>query len=71
MLLRRACGGLGVDTSGHRSRALSAFDRTPVLPDKDTHHYRVSYPRLLEIQARLRARFLNGEIDDYPVFVTR
>jgi len=27
--------------------------------------YRVSYRRLLEIQARLLARFLNGEIDDY------
>ena len=33
--------------------------------------YRVSYRRLLEIQARLLARFLNGEIDDYPVYVTR
>lgn len=33
--------------------------------------YRVSYRRLLEIQARLLARFLNGEIDDYPVFITR
>jgi CRISPR-associated protein Cas1 len=33
--------------------------------------YRVSYRRLLEIQARLLARFLKGEIEDYPVFVTR
>ena len=33
--------------------------------------YRVSYRRLLEIQARLLARLLDGEIDDYPVFVTR
>ncbi len=33
--------------------------------------YRVSYRRLLEIQARLLARYLDGEIDDYPVFVTR
>ena len=33
--------------------------------------YRVSYRRLLEIQARLLARFLEAEIDDYPVFVTR
>ncbi len=33
--------------------------------------YRVSYRRVLEIQARLLARFLNGEIDGYPVFVTR
>jgi CRISPR-associated protein Cas1 len=33
--------------------------------------YRVSYRRLLEIQARLLARVLEGEIDHYPVFVTR
>ena len=33
--------------------------------------YRVSYRRALEIQGRLLARFLNGEVDDYPVFVTR
>jgi CRISPR-associated protein Cas1 len=33
--------------------------------------YRVSYRRLLEIQARLLARLLDGEIKDYPVFVTR
>ncbi|RIK73875.1 MAG: CRISPR-associated endonuclease Cas4/Cas1 [Planctomycetota bacterium] len=33
--------------------------------------YRVTYRRLLEIQARLLARVLTGEIDAYPVFVTR
>lgn len=33
--------------------------------------YRVSYRRLLEIQARLLARYMEGEITDYPVFVTR
>lgn len=33
--------------------------------------YRVSYRRLLEIQARLLARVLEGEISEYPVFVTR
>jgi CRISPR-associated protein Cas1 len=33
--------------------------------------YRVSYRRLLEIQARLLARVLEGEIGAYPVFVTR
>jgi CRISPR-associated protein Cas1 len=33
--------------------------------------YRVSYRRMLEIQARLLARLLNGEIDEYPAFVTR
>jgi CRISPR-associated protein Cas1 len=33
--------------------------------------YRVSYRRLLEIQARLLARVIDGEIADYPAFVTR
>ena len=33
--------------------------------------YRVSYRRMLEIQTRLLARVLLGEIWDYPVFVTR
>ena len=33
--------------------------------------YRVGYRRLLEIQARLLARYIEGEIEDYPVFVTR
>lgn len=33
--------------------------------------YRVSYRRLLEIQARLLARYLQSEISSYPVFVTR
>jgi len=31
----------------------------------------VSYRRLLEIQARLLARVIEGEIPSYPVFVTR
>jgi len=33
--------------------------------------YRVSYRRMLEIQARLLAKVLEGEIAGYPVFVTR
>jgi CRISPR-associated protein Cas1 len=33
--------------------------------------YRVSYRRLLEIQTRLLARVIEGEISAYPVFVTR
>lgn len=33
--------------------------------------YRVNYRRLLEIQARLLARVLTGEIASYPAFVTR
>jgi CRISP-associated protein Cas1 len=33
--------------------------------------YRVTYRRLLEIQARLLAKILEGELDEYPAFVTR
>jgi hypothetical protein len=33
--------------------------------------YRVSYTRLLEVQVRLVAKLLEGEIGEYPVFVTR
>lgn len=33
--------------------------------------YRVNYRRLLEIQARLLARVLTGELTTYPVFTTR
>ena len=33
--------------------------------------YRVSYRRLLDIQARLLARHLLGELPDYPQFTPR
>ena len=33
--------------------------------------YRVSYRRVLELQARILARFLTGEIPDYIPMVTR
>ena len=33
--------------------------------------YRVSYRRLLEVQVRLLAKVLDGDIGEYPVFVTR
>lgn len=33
--------------------------------------YRLNYRRLLEVQTRLLARLLTGEITTYPVFVTR
>ncbi len=33
--------------------------------------YRVSYRRMLEIQARLLAKYMQGEIGSYPAFTTR
>lgn len=36
-----------------------------------TFGYRVSYRRILEVQARLLGRFLSGELPEYPPFATR
>jgi hypothetical protein len=33
--------------------------------------YRVSYRRLVGVQVRLLVRVIEGEISEYPVFVTR
>ena len=55
-----------------RKRFIAAFERR--LSHEITHPlfgYRLSYRRLLELQARLLGRFLLGELDDYPNFTTR
>lgn len=33
--------------------------------------YRLSYRRMLDVQTRLLAKFVEGSIPQYPVFVTR
>jgi CRISP-associated protein Cas1 len=68
--LRR--GGAVTLTSGGRSRFLRAYERRM---DEEISHpvfgYRISYRRTLEVQVRLLARYLVGEIDAYPPFATR
>ena len=65
--------GTGVNlTNDGRKRFIATFERR--LSQEITHPlfgYRISYRRLLELQARLLARFLLGEILDYPNFTTR
>jgi CRISPR-associated protein Cas1 len=59
-------------TPAGRRRFLQAFERR--LDELVTHPvfgYRLSYRRVLDVQARLFARHLTGEIDEYPEFVTR
>ncbi len=66
-----AAGSVALDADG-RKRFIASFERR--LAQEVTHPqfgYRVSYRRLLELQARLLARHLLGEIEDYPNFVTR
>lgn len=66
-----AAGSVNMAPDG-RKRFIAAFERR--LSHEITHPlfgYRLSYRRLLELQARLLGRFLLGELDDYPNFTTR
>jgi CRISPR-associated endonuclease Cas1/CRISPR-associated protein Cas4 len=59
-------------TDDGRKRFLGTFERR--LNQEITHPifgYKVSYRRLLELQSRLLARYLLGEIPEYPNFTTR
>jgi CRISP-associated protein Cas1 len=59
-------------TAGGRKGFLRAYElRMDTLVTHPLFDYRVSYRRMLEIQARLLARVLEGEITEYPVFTTR
>jgi CRISP-associated protein Cas1 len=66
-----SAGAVALKADG-RKRFIAAFERR--LSHEVTHPlfgYRVSYRRLLEIQARLLGRHLLGEIPEYPQFLTR
>ena len=59
-------------TAGGRKGFFRAYElRMDSLVTHPLFEYRVSYRRMLEIQARFLARVLEGEIAEYPVFVTR
>lgn len=59
-------------TSAGRNSVIGAYERR--METEITHPifgYKVSYRRILEVQSRLLARYLLGEIPEYPSFVTR
>lgn len=56
---------------GRKAFFLAYEQRMDQLVTHPIFRYRVSYRRVLEIQVRLLARMLTGEIEHYPVFVTR
>lgn len=59
-------------TAEGRKGLLRAYEqRMDGLVTHPLFDYRVSYRRVLEIQTRLLARFVMGEIDDLPTFETR
>ena len=65
-------GGVVALTASGRKGFFRAFEmRMDSLVTHPLFEYRVSYRRLLEIQARLLARVLEGEMGEYPVFTTR
>jgi CRISPR-associated protein Cas1 len=65
-------GGAVALTPSGRGKFLRAYERRM---DEEISHpifgYRISYRRTLEVQIRLLARFLTGEIGEYPPFATR
>jgi CRISPR-associated exonuclease Cas4/CRISPR-associated protein Cas1 len=65
--------GPAVNLKPHARKAfIAAYERR--LDQEVTHPvfgYRVSMRRLLEVQARLLARYLCGEIEDYPHYLIR
>jgi CRISP-associated protein Cas1 len=64
-------GAVSLTDSG-RTRFLRLYERR--MDELVTHPifgYRICYRRVLEVQARLLARFLAGEIPEYPGFQTR
>ena len=63
--------GVALTSNGRKSFFRAYELRMDTLVTHPLFEYRVSYRRLLEIQARLLARVLEGEIAEYPVFVTR
>jgi CRISPR-associated protein Cas1 len=68
--LRRA-GAVAMTDAGRRA-VIAAFERRmDTLVTHPVFGYRISYRRVLEVQARLLARALLGEINGYPFFRTR
>ena len=68
--IRRA-GGVALTKAGRRA-VIAAFERR--MDSLVTHPifgYRISYRRILEVQTRLLARCVLGEIEQYPNFCTR
>jgi CRISPR-associated endonuclease Cas1/CRISPR-associated protein Cas4 len=67
----RAAGAVALGGRGRRA-FLAAYERR--MQQEIVHPvfgYRVSYRRVLEVQARLLARVVSGELERYPSFLTR
>jgi len=64
-------GSVALNENG-RKKTIAGFERRmETLITHPLFGYQISYRRVLEVQARLMGRFLLGEIDKYPAFLTR
>ncbi len=67
----QAGGSVALTASGRKAFFRAYELRMDQLVTHPLFSYRVTYRRLLEIQARLLAKVLEGELNEYPAFVTR
>ena len=67
----RAGRAVALTPAGRRGFFQAYEARMDTLVTHPIFGYRVSYRRLLEVQVRLFAKVLEGELDEYAVFVTR
>jgi CRISPR-associated protein Cas1 len=67
----RAGQSVALNPDGRKAFFRAYEQRMDTLVTHPLFGYRLNYRRMLEIQTRLLARVVTGEIDSYPVFVTR
>lgn len=67
----RRAGAVALTTAGRRTVIATFERRMDTLITHPMFGYRISYRRILEVQSRLLARTILGEIDKYPSFCTR
>jgi CRISPR-associated protein Cas1 len=64
-------GGVALTSEGRKGFYRAYELRMDTLVTHPIFGYRVSYRRLLELQVRMMAKVLDGDVPKYPVFVTR
>ncbi len=67
----RSPAGTALKPAARRRLILAYERRMDQLTTHPTFGYRISYRRVLEVQARLLGRVLLGELSEYPAFRTR
>lgn len=67
----RAGAAVNLSPAGRKNFFLAYEQRMNALITHPVFDYKVSYRRVLELQARLLARYLTGEIPDYIPMITR